>query len=499
MMPHRIAAFVSSQLAARAGIRQVRAVELADVAANAAERTVQLLWGEVLRAIKRRDVGTAWEWLTKLHGNVAHTASLSLRRVAVWGHRSARRDIGQSLPTAFAVDAAAAKAFNSDGGAITEGKSDEYGPDGRPRLRHPVGGRQGIDGGRVEGRGVSVDVLAGLDRGTLVTESLTVGNLLAAIRDPRDETTQPPRGDLMDFLFPAFTPQQVDHVVYANDWEDRLRAATKLAEPSALARIISTGLALGKSHQEIARDLRPAVQGVVTSARRIARTECMRVAQDAQMSCHQQLGDLVIGYQVHATIDEHTRPWHAHRSGQVYYLHPQPGQKGTDQQPNPPEEARDLSERPPGTPFVAYNCRCFLTPVLREPSKAVLSDKARGVLADNAAAVVPDTLIHSEWFDKTTDKKRKLFVGARPYNWMAGQVAKDGNWSGGKPDWPHFVDTTGRKLSLKQLQAESPAARATRVDAVRRQLAERRELLKQTATFGFLEEPKGTTKGQVRR
>jgi hypothetical protein len=239
-----------------------------------------------------------------------------------------------------------------------------------------------------------------------------------------------------------------------------------------------------------------------------------------------------------------------------------------------------------------------------------MGDKARQVLADNAAAVVPDTLIHSEWFDKTTDRKRKIFVGARPYNYIKDQLsgkssgrlptgeriefvqegkprrdqvtimvdpaALDAAWKAadpgyyvplggeqkggsrkrfeeflekgrpieaprvvlgkdgspffdngrhrfavlrdkgidriavtvpkyqadkfrerfgaasgsgeeiGVPDWPHFISTSGQRLTLKQLQAESPDARAARVDAVRRQLAERRELLKQTATFGFL-------------
>jgi uncharacterized protein with gpF-like domain len=74
---------------------------------------------------------------------------------------------------------------------------------------------------------------------------------------------------------------------------------------------------------------------------------------------------LLIGYQVHATLDQHTRPWHKQRDGTVYYKNPGPGQKGMAQMPNPPDEAADPRERPPGTPHTAWNCRCYLTPVLR--------------------------------------------------------------------------------------------------------------------------------------
>jgi hypothetical protein len=323
---------VNACLAAYGAIRQVRVVEFADSAANAAERAVRKTWMAVLRALKSGLPLVAGHLLRTLDQESRESIGHSLRRAAVWGHRSARRDIEQSLPTAFAVDAAAAKVWGPTEGTDNANQSTSNG--GRSDVFH-LADRSG--GGH-----------------TVLTESLTVADLLAAFRDPNDATTHPPRGDLFDFLFPAFTPAQVDHVVYANDWEDRLRAATKLAEPSALARIISTGLALGKSHQEIALDLRPAVQGVVTSARRIARQECLRVAADVQDRCHDQLGDLVIGWQIHATIDERTRPWHAHRSGQIYYIHPKTGQKGLEQLPNPPDEARDPRERPPGTPFQAW-------------------------------------------------------------------------------------------------------------------------------------------------
>jgi len=165
-------------------------------------------------------------------------------------------------------------------------------------------------------------------------------------------------------LFPAPSAQQVTSIVFQTDWAQRLATLTRLATPDLLAGIVSSGMAAGKTVQEIAEDIRPAVQGVQSSARRVARTEGMRVAHEVQMEAYQQLGDLVKGYQVHSAKVPDTRKWHRERDGTIYYREPASGQKGYYQMPRPPMEAEDPAERPPGTPQIAPNCLCYLTPVL---------------------------------------------------------------------------------------------------------------------------------------
>lgn len=161
---------------------------------------------------------------------------------------------------------------------------------------------------------------------------------------------------LFALLFPPPPAEFVNRVVYASGWQDRLLAGTRLGSPETLAQIIATGAMMGQSLDEITRLILPAVENIHTSARRIARTEGLRVAASVQMQAHEQLGDLVIGYRIHATLDDRTRPEHRERDGTVYYRDPGPGQKGMGEMPRPPMEAD-------GTP--AFNCRCFLTPVLR--------------------------------------------------------------------------------------------------------------------------------------
>ena len=127
-----------------------------------------------------------------------------------------------------------------------------------------------------------------------------------------------PSRRLFDLLFPPPTERDIFRLM-GDGWFQQLVYATRLATPDTLAAIVGGGYAAGKDQKEIAKDLLPAVNGVRVSARRVARTEGMRIAHATQMAMHEQLGDLVIGYSIHATLDSHTRPEHAARSGLVWY------------------------------------------------------------------------------------------------------------------------------------------------------------------------------------
>lgn len=161
----------------------------------------------------------------------------------------------------------------------------------------------------------------------------------------------------LQFILPAPSPSQLLSAVFRGNWAQRLAAVTKLASPEVLAAVISKGVLDGKTPAEIAREIRPVVQGVQTSALRIARTEGLRIAHTIQHDAYESLGDLVIGYQVHAVVDEATRPEHRRRDGFEYYKNPKPGQRPMSECPHPPMEAN-------GT--YAFNCRCYLTPIFGE-------------------------------------------------------------------------------------------------------------------------------------
>lgn len=162
-----------------------------------------------------------------------------------------------------------------------------------------------------------------------------------------DEGEKP---DILDILFPAPSESEIVHLM-GTDWLEQLSHATRLAAPTTLADIVGGGMAAGKSQTEIARDLLPAVDGFRVSARRIARTEGLRIAHAAQMHVHEQLGDLLAGYTIHATLDSRTRPAHAARDGLTWRK-----DLGESMQVALKMEGPTLPD--------GYNCRCYLTPIL---------------------------------------------------------------------------------------------------------------------------------------
>jgi Phage Mu protein F like protein len=242
------------------------------------------------------------------------------------------------------------------------------------------------------------------------------------------------------------------------------------ARPSTLAALVATEMSAGKTPQEVKARLQPFMGNVAYRARRLARTYGMTVAGKAQEAAHRQLGPLLIGYQIHATLDQHTRSKHAARNGRVYYLHPNAGEYGVAEMPHPPIEEDGHT--------IAWNCRCWTSPVLRPPAN---QDANRLAIFTNAAdKLIPDPTVYSQWFDQAGERKRRMAVGTRRYGVVSDLLGRT-------PRWEDFLEpTSGDLLTLDELKDESPDERAARVAAVRVVIAERNDLLRRMATFGWL-------------
>jgi len=159
-----------------------------------------------------------------------------------------------------------------------------------------------------------------------------------------------------ELLLPRLEKQVVQRIIFGSDPQamlHRIGQETALADPMRIANIVTQGMAQGKNRVEISRELKPLLQGNRSSAMRVARTEGARVANQANMLAFDELGEMVVGFQTHAVLDERTRPWHAVRNGQICYKKPKQEQKGLFQLPHPPEEPDDPNERPAGTPKLA--------------------------------------------------------------------------------------------------------------------------------------------------
>lgn len=129
-----------------------------------------------------------------------------------------------------------------------------------------------------------------------------------------------------------------------------------LVSPERMAATLVQSYAAGKDIDSIAEDMLPVADGVRASARRVARTWGVHVANESQFQAHEQLGDAIIGYRLKSARIESTRWWHRDRHDQVYLRNPGPGEKGFAQMPRPPMEPADPSERPAGTSWLAWSC-----------------------------------------------------------------------------------------------------------------------------------------------
>lgn len=435
---------VSSRLAARTGTRQLEVLARADAAADAVDRAIAAEWAALFRDLRgaaspgeRRFIASMR--LRKLLHAAHETLRDKLTGLVAFGHRTAAEVLVQTVPV--------------------EG------------LRYAAGARAGL---------VLAEAAPGQLPGFIQLSTAQPGRL--ATRDRSTPLREPARRKLSDaelrrrfdaLLFEPPTAQQVQAIlrqpVAGRSWEQDLTRASSLAgfDPERMATALAFGFAAGKNPRELAKDLLPAVQGVKSSARRIGRTYGMQVAHHAQMQAHAELGDLVDGYQIHALLDQWTRPAHRARNGTIYWRRPQPGQLGLDQMPHPPLEA-DGS--------MAWHCRCWLSPVL-SPVPALV-DHPEFVNARDK--LIPDPAVYSDWFRQTTDYARKLAVGARRFATMR-------DVTGTAPEWEHFVEPeTGDLLTLDQLRRESPVARAERVAKVRAIMGQRRRDLGQVAVYGFV-------------
>jgi SPP1 gp7 family putative phage head morphogenesis protein len=278
-------------------------------------------------------------------------------------------------------------------------------------------------------------------------------------------------------IFPPMHEEKVHDIVYGTTlgttWNARLAQQTNLGNLQHIARKIAQDFAAGKSPQGISESIRPLVQGNAAAARRIARTECQRIAHESRMETYEKLGDLVIGYQIHATMDSRVRPHHAARSGTVYYKNPQPHQLGIQHMPRPPIDED-------GT--VAHNCRCWITPVLKLQKQVENNPAAKKVFRDNKGKLIPNPAVYSQWFQKAPERARMRVVGADRY-----RIMQDKFPAGHQIKWGYFIDPrSGQLMDEDVLQREDLNKFDKRMRIFDELLRIRKSLTRSVSNYGYI-------------
>ena len=293
---------------------------------------------------------------------------------------------------------------------------------------------------------------------------------------------------IKDMIFDPLPPDKIATIVRGTtagaSWQSRLAQQTSLAPPDHLATILTQDFNGQKSPAELARVLKDHVQGVASTARRVARNESMRIAHESRMDAYEDLGDMIIGYQIHATMDSRVRPHHAARSGTVYYKKPVSGQLGLDKMPRPPIEED-------GT--VAHNCRCWITPVLSINQEIEKDPTAKKVFSDKAGKLIPNPAVYTDWFDRAPEADKARVVGPKRLKVMRNLLLP-----GEKINWGHFVNpVTGRLLDVTHLENEPIEIRQKRLKKFTQLILKRKQLTHKVYTYGYLPPKKERKKSSL--
>lgn len=193
---------------------------------------------------------------------------------------------------------------------------------------------------------------------------------------------------------------------------DRL---TSIVAPDRAAGLIWQGIAAGQDRKKIAASLTDLFGGYAVAARRVARTEGLRVATATQLAASEQVSELIPAYQIVAVLDSRTRPEHRARNGTIYYRNPRPGQLGFDVMPHPPID--------PGG-VIAYNCRCILIPVFET--------------ADVMATPDPDSM--ADWWSGASEPEREVVAGATRLELTRRELGRE-------PSWFDLIDASGHLIA----------------------------------------------------
>lgn len=450
-MPYRHRLIHDRILAAR-DIHGVETLLRADAAADAAGRSVRRNWELVGILLKQKqsfavNYQRARAIFARMRPEALTVIAAHFRAIARWTQRDHAKTMLRVLPVdylqaAVGVPAETAKTIES---AILERA---------PGIVSLTIGPGGTLQGRDEAAPLKEPIASTLD----------------------DATKRQIFGEL---LFPPPSEDTVNSIIYAGGWRERMQQATRLGDPDTLARILTDGISQGKSQDEIEKLLRPHVQDVYTTSKRLARTYGIQVANEMRLRSDEQMTNLIDGYQVRSMGGHNARPDHAARSGTTYYRNPGAGQKGFDVMPRPPVDNGD----PPGKFGIRWNCRCGLTPVLAPPRRIVADPAKMAAFANAANRSVPDPSDYAMWFDRADEKRRRLAVGSRRYSTMRDKL-------GAEPEWAHFLDAdTGDLLTMRRLQDETPEERTERMGKVKTLIADRKKQIEQLSTYGFIPPP----------
>lgn len=438
---------VSAEIAAKLSYRQVETLYQLERTSRGIDKAFQKAVGELLAVVANDDIqgGKIRAYSEAMQSAVMQAKDgvrRSFERLVIESHRSASDAIASSVPDPVLIHLIPVE--------------DRY-----ERIEKPRNGRLIMGYGGLEI--VYEDAVAS-----------TFGVPDTSLR--KRELTDEEKLDIAKkILFPPPSQREVAEILArgvrdasgaVTSWSERFDSLSGLISDKKLAfSEIAYWYSQGESISGLKKRIKPLVDGVSASAQRVARTEGMRIAERMQRRSWDELGDMMVGVQVIAVLDERTRPEHATRNGIIYYKNPKPGQKSMADLPDLPD---------------APNCRCMTSPVLSMPDELKNDPEVRDSFRLDRLPGTTDAKTYDKWFAKADASKRKQVTGVARYN-----AVKEIAGSRRQPDWIDFIDEDGQLLTISQLQNETAVERQARKQRIRELVKKRGTALRSVSSRGF--------------
>lgn len=180
---------------------------------------------------------------------------------------------------------------------------------------------------------------------------------------------------------------------------------------------------------------------VRNTAYTVTRTSAASMMSQVRMENYGAIPKDLVAFQVHGILDDRIRPAHRERNGTIYFKNPRYNQIGMDQMPNPPLEADGTT---------AFNCRCWLTPILSSLSNKFYDFKGR---------IIPNASVFDQWFNSASKELKIMAIGIKRYGAASKRLRR-----GEILKWHHLLDPeSGMLLDEKEISNEKPNNRSNRI------------------------------------
>lgn len=201
-------------------------------------------------------------------------------------------------------------------------------------------------------------------------------------------------------IYKMLNPEIVDQMLFNEldlvKWDERVKENNQILVRQ-LREELAQGIVQGVGYSVIAKAVSERLNIGLNKAKRIARTECRRVQEEANLRTMKEANGkgLVTKKQWVSTLDSRTRDTHKHLDGQVV---------GIDEMFTSRSGKEAIAPHKFGVAKEDINCRCTMISVIEDENGEVMGQKSRRAKEDKDNEVI-EYATYNEWQKSLKNRK----------------------------------------------------------------------------------------------